>query len=416
MKKSIWLLTLLSLSVTSYFVYQSNQEKVEVAQDKIEIAQIKDQVTAKLVTNHPLPEYFDIDGEKHLIEYTFNQELTDYIQKLLRRYRSDYSAVVVIENATGNILSAVGYERKKNSFSNALPFTVSHPSASLFKIVTSANLLEKENINPNTKFSFSGRGTTLYKYQLKRKKTKWTRSQSLEKAFAYSNNVIFGKAAIYNTTGEDMFQTAVEFGFNKEIMADIHLSKSIFQMPESQYNLAELASGFNKETTISPVHGALLSSIVANNGVFKAPRIISQIKLENDEVKWMPDQKNGQAISEDTAFEIQRMMELAVDRGTARGFRKMRRSLRGELKLGGKTGSITGGLPYGKRDWFTAYAVPKGPSNQGISICVMNINVKKWYVKSTYLAKQIVSYYFTKINPITDKLSDKKKKSKNSGV
>ncbi|MDH5581018.1 MAG: penicillin-binding transpeptidase domain-containing protein, partial [Bdellovibrionales bacterium] len=338
MKRLNLLLLLLCISLLFTYLYHSEKKEHLIAQKKLGLEQIKDQVTAKLVSNNPLPEEFDINGDKYLIEYTFNEDLTKYIKKLLKRYRSDYSAVVVIENATGNILSAVGYERRKNTFTNALPFTVSHPSASLFKIVSSANLLEKEHIDPNTKFSYSGKGTTLYKYQLKKGRTRWHRFQSLEKAFAHSNNVIFGKAAIYNTTGEDMFQTAVEFGFNKEIMADIHLSKSIFRMPESQYNLAELASGFNKKTTISPVHGAVLSSIVANNGVFRPPRIISKVKTsEGNEVVWSPDDKTTQAIAPFTSRELQRMMTLAVDRGTARGFRRMKSSLRNQLELGGKT-------------------------------------------------------------------------------
>lgn len=417
MKRLNLLLLLLCVSLLSIYLYQSAKEEQLIAQKKISIDQIKDQVTAKLVSDNPLPDHFDIDGNKYSVEYTFNEDLTKYIKKILKRYRSDYSAVVVIENATGNILSAVGYERKKNGFTNALPFTVSHPSASLFKIVTSANLLEKENIDPDTRFSYSGKGTTLYKYQLKKGRTRWHRFQTLEKAFAHSNNVIFGKAAIYNTTGEDMFQTAVGFGFNKQIMADIHLSKSIFRMPESQYNLAELASGFNKKTTISPVHGAVLSSIVANNGIFKAPRIISSVKsLKENKVVWEPGNNSSQAISPYTSQELQKMMTLAVKKGTARGFKRMRSSLRRSLDLGGKTGSITGGLPYGKRDWFTAYASPKGPSNTGISICVMNINLKKWYVKSTYLAKQIVSYYFSKVNPITEMLSEQKQRENKSGV
>ena len=61
------------------------------------------------------------------------------------------------------------------------------------------------------------------------------------------------------------------------------------------------------------------------------------------------------------------------------------------IEVAGKTGSITGGVPYGKRDWFVSFAKRKGQEeDSGISVCIMIVNVKKWYVKSTFLAKKII--------------------------
>lgn len=95
------------------------------------------------------------------------------------------------------------------------------------------------------------------------------------------------------------------------------------------------------------------------------------------------------------------MMETTVRRGTARSvYRGLRRKFRDEITVGGKTGSLTGGLPYGKRDWITLYAAPRdGSLGKGISVAIMNINVKKWYVKSTFLAKKIINYYYQEVFP-----------------
>jgi hypothetical protein len=90
-----------------------------------------------------------------------------------------------------------------------------------------------------------------------------------------------------------------------------------------------------------------------------------------------------------------------VNRGTARGaFRRMRKSLKDNLIIGGKTGSITGGEPFGKRDWFVSYARPKNGKDQGISIAVMIVNIKKWYIKSPYLAKNIIQYYYKSLKKL----------------
>ena len=72
-----------------------------------------------------------------------------------------------------------------------------------------------------------------------------------------------------------------------------------------------------------------------------------------------------------------------------------------KLSIGAKTGSITGGFPEGKREWVTAFATPKDErKGKGISIAVVNILNKKWYVRSSYIAKKVIEYYFSKIDKI----------------
>lgn len=354
------------------------------------------------------PENFKWDGHDYKILYSFNPRLTDYVKKLLRRYKSDYSAVVVLDNETGEILTAIGHDRKSDSFSRGLPFSGSHPSASLFKIVTTAELLRSTDVSKESEFYFRGRGTTLYKNQLGDRDTKWRRKISLERAFANSNNVIFAKAAIGNIKGTEIFKAATDFGFNKSLMEEIDLSVSRFHMPEDQYNLAELASGFNHTTTMSPVHGALLSSIVANHGVLIKPKVVSYL-LDTKSGQYLVRKEpvNPRIFDKQVGMDLQEMMMETVKVGTGRRvLRTMRKGIKNNLIIGGKTGSISGGLPFGKRDWFTSFAVPKNREyGRGISICVMNVNVKKWHVKATYLAKEIIEYYYSDIWPINKKVA-----------
>ena len=351
-------------------------------------------------------------GKMAEVEYTFNDKLTKYVKRLLRRYRSDYSAVIVIENSTGEILSAVGHEGINKKYNLDLAFSSSHPSASLFKIVTSAELLKDSEVDNYTRFSYRGKGTTLYKYQLNNKKTRWTRYLSLEKAFSLSNNVVFGKAAINHLNGLELYQMAGDFGFNDDLMDEITLPKSKFEVPKNQYNLAEKASGFNKKTTISPVHAALLASIVANDGVLRYPSVVENLKdPKTGQVLWTNETDSKRVLDYLTAMKLQTMMERVVKKGTGRRvFRRLPRKLTKFLNIGGKTGSITGGTPFGKRDWFSVYAVPKNEKvGKGISIAVMNINIDKWKVKSTELAKDIINYYFKKIVPIDKKTKELKR-------
>ena len=338
------------------------------------------------------------------IDYTIDEKLENYIKGELKRYRSDYSSVVVIDNNSGDILAAVGYQRKYNQFDYYQPFSSTHPAASLFKIVTSASLLEGGGVEPDTKFTFRGKGTTLYKYQLRDKRSRWQRNISLENAFAFSNNVVFGKAAIKKVNSYLLYEMAEKFGFNEEILNEVSFSRSKFEMPESQYQLAEMASGFNKKTLISPVHGAVMASIIAREGEYLRPSLLDRVVYHGENI-WNKRKKAKRVIERETAKDLKKMMSLTVKKGTARGsFRRLSQKLKKELILGGKTGSITGGIPFGKRDWFTAFAMPRdGEEGLGISICVMNVNVEKWYVRSSYLAKNIIEYYYKKIDPIKKK-------------
>ena len=165
-------------------------------------------------------------------------------------------------------------------------------------------------------------------------------------------------------------------------------------MPESQYELAELASGFNKETLISPVHAALLSSIVASGGFFKSPYIISSLESEDHKLDY--PLINEKILDDQTVKDLEQMMSLTVAKGTARRISKgkLGKKLLSKYNLGAKTGSITGGVPFGKRDWLTLYAKPKEDENdKGISVAIMNINGKRWYYKSTFMAKKLLELY-----------------------
>lgn len=231
---------------------------------------------------------------------------------------------------------------------------------------------------------------------------KKSRPQTFEMAFAKSNNVIFGKAAIKHSSPNDLVKTAEEWGFNTPLLSEVSTVSKI-KPTIDDYEFAELASGFNTTTVITPIHGAVLSSIVANNGILKNPKLVESIKTPNSEENlWELANVEKRVMTPVVSEELRHMMMATIEDGTARKqFRKMNRGFKDVLEIGGKTGSITGGKPFGKRDWFTAYAMPKDHSKgKGISVAVMNVNVKRWHVKSSFLAKNVIEYYFKNVKTI----------------
>jgi cell division protein FtsI/penicillin-binding protein 2 len=368
-------------------------------------ANFKDNLEKSFLAEGDWPEKINIENRQLKVEYSFHDGLMNYAKNLLKQYRSDYTTITIIDNETGKVLAAVGYEGKSNRFDKNLVLSTTHPSASLIKIVTTAELLTNSQVRKDTTFDFRGRSTTLFKYQLKDSMSnRWDKTQTFETAFAKSNNVIFGKAAIKNSSSDAIVRMAEGFGFNQPLMREFSFLRSEIHQAKDSYELAELASGYNVDTVISPIHAAAMASVVANDGVFKTPKIISKlVDAKTGENLW-PEQAapEKRAISLETSKEMQDMMAMTIDGGTARrSFRKMNNGFRDILEIGGKTGSITGGTPFGKRDWFAAYAIPRDKTQgKGISISVMNVNVKRWHVKSSMLAKSMIEYYYKNINPI----------------
>lgn len=386
-------------------LFQAPSSDGSRAEPKVEAEELPEgaEEWGKILAKHQdWVEQIDYDSSKYKVNYTFNKDLEDFVKKQLSIYRPDYTSVVVMDNGTGEILAAVDYARTKNMYGRDLAFTNSHPAASVFKVITAADLLENTHIKTNTEFHFTGRSTTLYRHQLKEPTNRrWARGLDLERAFATSNNVIFGRTAIENLTPAGLKKMAEKFGFNKKLVEGINLPPSVFTMAANQYNLAELSSGLNNQTLMSPVHGAVIASVVANGGVIKYPVVIKSLDgLKDRKQIYPPLKKDELVLTPQTAEDLRTLFMATVSSGTARSSFRRSKYLLDKLEIGGKTGSLTGGEPYGKRDWFVSYAKSiEDKTDKGISICIMIVNQKKWYIKSPLLAKNIMEYYYSTLYP-----------------
>ncbi len=398
-------LTMITIAVfAGWLIARQQDEVIPAAKNRlVDAALFQKEFTRQIdFYNNSWPKQITVDGKNLELHYSFHLPLEKFIRKQLRRFFTQNSSVVVIDNSSGKILAAIDYTYKGRHFGNAITFSTTHPAASLFKIVTASALLNLPEVTPESRFRCRGRGTTLYKYQLDSRARRWDRWLTLKGAFYFSNNVVFARAARKYLGGGELTIMAKKFGFNTNIFADLFLSRSVFTSPVDKYNLAEKASGFNRDTLISPVHGALLASIIANDGIRRPLRVIDKILFEGRDVtNEVLNLSSGRVLPVQVSKEVADMMQGVVKRGTARKYMNyVARRFKRYLQIGGKTGRISGGVPHGTRDWFTVFAKPINGENQGISICVMNINGSSWYIKSSYIAKRIIEYYYTKIVPI----------------
>jgi len=330
------------------------------------------------------------------ISYTIDSDIQKEAEKLLKSYKPDYGAVVVLDAATGAVRAMVSYEKGQPSTEN-LALRGTYPAASIFKIVTATAALDKYKLSPETIIMYNGSNHTLYKKNVMYTKVnRWTREITLREAFARSINTVFGRLTFEKMQPKDIEEYAIKFGFNKPIQTDLPFDMGFTNIPEEKtYALAEIASGFNKVTTMSPIQGAMIAASVASTGVMRVPYIVESVKDDSGKVLFQSEPVTAAVtMSGEGASRLKELMEATITRGTSRkSFRALVRDKKlKELELGGKTGSLQGDNPKGKVDWFVGYAI--GGENDRLAIAAITVNKEYWTVKSAYLAQSIFKKYY----------------------
>jgi len=241
---------------------------------------------------------------------TINWELQQFITDMSARYKLYHGAVVVMDSRSGDILAAYGKSPSGEDCTLALDPEI---AASIFKLVTATAAIEQKGIRKDTRFFYTGNAHTLYKRQLTSRRDKWSADITLTDAFARSNNVVFGKLGIQYLGEEPIAATARKLGFGQSPLRIFESPPSVLFAPRNEYDLAELASGFNRETRISPLHAAEMVTPALNGGYMVKPRLVRTERGERVPV-----------MRADTAESLQAMMERTVKAGTvAKSFRNV---------------------------------------------------------------------------------------------
>lgn len=347
-----------------------------------------------------LPSEMDIpmseDGTEKIravVQYAFDPRLQQEMESLFRTYAPDYGAFVAMDAVTGRVLAMVSYSRDPAELDN-LALRATFPSASVFKVVTAAAAIEERKLSPDSMIQFNGSNHTLYRSNiLKTSVTRWSRYLSLKTAFAQSVNTVFGRLGAFTVGSEHMKTYADRFGFNRRIASDLPIGQGIAPIGQDSWGLAQSASGFTRENTMSPMQGALIAAAVANDGIMMEPFVVQSVHdQEGTPIYAAEPRVAGVAVDPGTAAGIRALMSETVTRGTSRkSFRGFFKGPFRRLDVGGKTGSLTGMDPPGKYDWFVGYA--EG-GNHRIAVASLTIHKKLWRVKSSYLARRAFEGYF----------------------
>jgi penicillin-binding protein A len=319
---------------------------------------------------------------------TLDPRLQARLQKYLASYRVPWGAVVLLEPRTGRVLAAVGHSEREPA-ARDLPFRALAPAASVFKIVTSAALLQ-QGVAPDAEVCFHGGKHRLAPGLLRDDPRRDRKCYSLGEALGHSANVVFAKLAADGLSAPALRAEAGRFLFNAPIPFAWPVEVSRAEIPDDGFGLAETAAGFGA-VRLSPLHGALIAAAVANGGTLVPPRIVASVDGAPAPAAGAPHT----VLEPRVAAALADMMRTTVREGTARrAFRVDRVSTRSPLHgvdIGGKTGSLADKAPFRDNSWFVGFA---GRGDAQIAVAAVVVNERIWHVRATQVAHEALSAYF----------------------
>jgi len=314
----------------------------------------------------------DPDGRKQVL--TVDPGLQASLTQIMRDYEVPYGAVVVLEPSTGRVLAMAEHSVARPDM-RGLPVRAVFPAASIFKIVTGSALLEA-GVPPSLEECFHGGKRRLSEKHLKDSERDGA-CYSLALAMGKSANVIFAKLTHKHLTADSLRRMAARFRFNREIAFPVPVDVSLASIPEESFGLANTGAGFG-DVYLSPLHGALVASVAANDG-----RWVDPVLMEPEAGPLLLPTEGEPVLTPEAAKDLTAMLEETVTHGTARGvFRERAFRVEGAV---GKTGTLADRNPFRDYSWFVGFA-PK--DNPRVAVAAVIVNEPKWRIRGTWLGRE----------------------------
>jgi peptidoglycan glycosyltransferase len=261
-----------------------------------------------------------------------------------------------------------------------------YPPGSTFKVVTAAAALDNglySSIDQPTDspLPYTLPDTTT---QLNNEGNIPCKNATLRVALQYSCNTVYGHIGAQLGLTK-MLDQAKKFGFNQDILTPVRAVPSVFPEKMNAPQTA-LSSIGQYDTAATPLQMAMVASAVANDGKLMKPYMVDRLEAPNlNVIEQTTPQVLDQAMSPQTAQNLQQMMETVVSSGTGTNAQ-----IPG-VEVGGKTGTAQHGvansaLPYA---WFISYAKTSSGSPVAIAVVVEDGNASRDDISGGGLAAPI---------------------------
>ncbi len=325
--------------------------------------------------------YLAKTDDGRIAHLTIDAKLQAQMQKLLAIYKPDGAALVALDPRTGKVLAMAEYAHDGKS--EGLATRALYPAASVFKIITGAALLE-HGVDPATETCYHGGMHGIVGNLLTDKPRLDRRCLSLSMALAKSANVVFAKMAVKHLDADSLRKEAEKFLFNRPIWDQPDQSSAT--IGDKGLDFAKSAAGFG-QVKLSPLHAAMIAGAVGNGGLAFEPSLIESVGDEEES-----STGSLRLLRPDTAATLRDMMKLTVSEGTASSsFRERRKNILGDIKVAGKTGSLSNHeRPFKDYSWFVGFAPADDPK---IAVAAVVVNGLKWRIHAPFVAREALRAY-----------------------
>lgn len=332
-------------------------------------------------------------NDGHRILLTLDPVLQDSALTIFRNREVPYAAAVVLDLRDNAVLAMAGHSSMDPQVDPLEVVTAAWaPAASTFKLVTTAALLHTQRATPSTRVCFHGGLHGIEDDALRDDPARDTRCETLSDAVAHSYNLVIAKLAMQHLPQDTLLDMAKALRFETEIAFEIPVERSPAHIPADPVERAKVAAGF-WNIDLSPLHGAVLASILARGGVYQPPHVIAQVIGPDGRDLTPARPKSERVLGRDVAMAVGEMMVGTTTEGTAR---KSFRDAQGNdyvpgIDVAAKTGSLTGKRPPALNyNWFIGYAPADAPE---IAFAVLLANEPKWRIKAHYAGRRLVQIY-----------------------
>jgi cell division protein FtsI/penicillin-binding protein 2 len=322
-------------------------------------------------------------------ELTLDAELQRAADRLLDAAAPSSGAIVAVDARTGRVL--VWSERlaaRQRPGSMLLDARV--PAASVFKLVTTATLLETARVDPTEIVCYAGGRYAIERRHLERPRPgEVARCAPFADALGHSRNAVFAQLTTRHLARADLVEMAARLGFGSWLPFDVPILTGRVDFPFSDLLVARTAAGF-RGNSLSVLGGAHLAATIASGGRAMRLRIVSKAGSFV-----APAERELQAgvLSPATARQLTRMMEVTVHSGTSREAftADSGMSYLGAIRVAGKTGTLHPADPSQTTSWFVGFAPSRAPE---LIVTVLLQNGRVWRRKANQVARDLLRAYF----------------------
>jgi len=342
----------------------------------------------------PCLEVSDGKGPSYTLSTSLDPDYQRWVQGRLQRSMALGGVVAALDPRSGRILALASYNEapeQPEAF-----FWKAYPAASLFKIITAAAAIESGILEPDSVLDYTGRNHTLYRRDLEQKVYPWSNRVTLRNAFALSVNPVFGKIGIHSLGHDVLKQYGAAFFFGQVLPSEVPFETSRLQVSDEPFEIAKIASGFNRTTLMSALHAAWIAAVLLHDGSAPVPWIVESARAGGVEAFYRHEEAIPvRVLSREAAKEMRQLMEATIRTGTCRkSFRGRTRDrhLR-SVTFGGKTGNINNAERTVKYDWFLGYGTDENDDRQ-IALGVLMLHGRLLGHRANVMAYDLFKAYF----------------------